>query len=214
MMSIQTLRARAAALVAVPALAAGGLLAAAAPAAHAAPACSVATIEADTSAAADLARSVNTQTSSLNSNSAPGVVRDTAQAITGNLAAMSNELGDDANSLQQCGPLNNADSQAAATAFSGMTSATVQMLNALTGAHIIFAQYGATAPIASALRALESALDHFSGTLTQIAPSQVGDIDASQSQADSATGNAITTYDQLCIPSPLYPTLPPICVGL
>jgi hypothetical protein len=157
---------------------------------------------------------VNTQASGLNSSSNPGVVRDTAQAITGNLAAMINELGDDASSLQQCGALNNADSQAAATAFSGMTAATVQMLNALTSAHLVFAQYGATAPIASALRALESSLDYFSDTLTQIAPSQAANIGASQSQADSATDNAITIYDQLCIPTPLYPTLPPICVGL
>jgi len=31
---------------------------------------------------------------------------------------------------------------------------------------------------------------------------------------DSSVGNAITLFGQLCIPSPLYPAVPPVCAAL
>jgi hypothetical protein len=85
---------------------------------------------------------------------------------------------------------------------------------AIIGQHNIFAQFGVTAPIAQALRSLEAATDSYASTLQGIAPSQANDIANSKAQLDIALSNAISTYEQICIPSPLYPTLQPICVGL
>jgi large exoprotein involved in heme utilization and adhesion len=127
--SASPLHARTAALLAVPALAAGCLLAATAPAAYAAPACpTAATVTADI-----------------------GTVTSTA----GNL----------------------------------------------------------TAPIADSLRYLENNFDSFSNALVEVAPAQSSGITDDTSSADQSMGNAISLYEKLCIPSPLYPIVPPICVG-
>lgn len=207
-------RARAAVLVAVPAMAAGGLLAASAPAAYAAPACSVSTITMDISAASAVVANLNSELASLGSTPSPAQVQAVAGSVTGGLNTLSNDLGSDGDSLQGCAALNNADSQAAVAAYSDLAVAIGQMLGALVRVHKTFAQFGLTAPIASALRSFESAFDFFSSALAQLAPSQAGDLTAGQSQVDSATENAVSTYSQICIPSPLYPIVQPICVSL
>jgi hypothetical protein len=127
---------------------------------------------------------------------------------------MINDLSADTTALGGCPEPRSAASQAVADAFHNLTSATRQMLSTLTGKHAIFAQYGVTAPVASSLRALEAALDSYTFALIAAAPSQQGAITNGKDSADSSLGNAITLYGQLCIPSPLYPAVPPVCASL
>jgi hypothetical protein len=128
---------------------------------------------------------------------------------------MVNDFSADTTALDGCpAPLSSADSQTVTAAFRSLTGATQRMLAILTGKHAIFAQFGVTAPIASSLRALEAALDSYTYALISVAASQQGAITNSKDSVDSSLGDAITRYGQICIPSPLYPTLMPVCVGL
>jgi hypothetical protein len=42
-------------------------------------------------------------------------------------------------------------------------------------------------------------------------PTKQADVTADKNMLDTSVGNTITLYQQICIPSPLYPTIPPVC---
>jgi hypothetical protein len=212
--SAALLRARTAALVAVPALAAAGVLATGAPAAYAAPDCDVTTIVANINLLAGQAVSANAGLSGVTLASSPQQVQAAASALTGQLSQMASGLSASGASLSGCPPLSVADAKTAADAFSNAANLTSTLLSTINEKHDIFAQFGVTAPITNALRQLEDTADSYAFTLAGVAPSQANEITSSQQQLDTSLGNSISLYQQLCIPSPLYPTLKPICISL
>jgi hypothetical protein len=168
----------------------------------------------DINAIASGAGGLKSQLTALTRSSSPGDVQSAAQSTTAGLSTMINDFSTGASSLGGCTELGSADSQTVANAFASMAGATQQMLSPLTGDHSIFAQFSVTAPIASSLRALEAALDGYSYAILAIAPSQQGAISDGKGSVDTSLGNAINLYGQLCIPSPIYPTVPPVCAAL
>ncbi|KAF7358232.1 hypothetical protein MVEN_00872000 [Mycena venus] len=94
-------------------------------------------------------------------------------------------------------------------------------LATIIGKHSIFAQFQVTAPIAAILRNLEVIIDSFAFALIDVIPQearraiqpQLGTVSSDQSALDTALENTITTYDEICIPSPLYPIELPSCVS-
>lgn len=191
-----------------------GTTALSAGAAHAATCPTASQMVTDINAITSVAGGVKSQLGTLTSTSSPGTVQSVAQSTANGLNTMSSEFGADANDLAGCPALNSADSTSVANAFDGLANTTNQTLSTLIGVHPIFAQYGLTAPIATSLRNLEATLDSYAFALLAVAPSQQGPIADDQNSVDTSSGDAITIYDQLCIPSPLYPTLKPICVSL
>jgi hypothetical protein len=183
-------------------------------AAHAATCPTASQIVTDINATASVAGGLNSQLGTLSSNSSPSDVQSVAQSTADGLNTMINELNADADALNGCPALGSADSTSVANAFDSLANATNQMLSTLVGDHPIFAQYGATAPIAYSLQALEGSFDSYTFALLAVAPSQQGAITNDQNSVETSLGNAITIYNQLCIPSPLYPSLKPICVAL
>jgi hypothetical protein len=167
-------------------------------------------INAITTAAGDLTSQLGT----LTPTSSLGNVQTAAQSTVNSINTMSSQFNTAASALGGCPALGSSDSASVASAFDSLASATSQALSTLTGKHPIFAQYGFTAPIASSLRNLEAAFDSYAFALLTVAPSQQGPITDDQNSVDTSLGNATTTYEQLCIPSPLYPTIQPICVAL
>ena len=149
----------------------------------------------------------------LSQNASPSQVQAASEATSTGLNTMISDLSADAADLSGCA-LNAADSQTVASAFSDLGSVTQQLLSTLTGKHVVFAQFGRTAPIANSLRGLESVSDSYASALASAAPSQASAIANVQDSVDNSLGNTITVYQQLCIPSPLYPDLPPICITL
>jgi hypothetical protein len=183
-------------------------------AAHAGTCPTASQIVTDLNAIASGAGGLGSKLAALTRDSSPDDVQSAAQSAAAGLSAMSSDFAADTSALGGCTELGSAISQTAADAFASLADATKQMLSPLTGAHPIFAQYGLTAPITSSLRALEAALDAYTHALLTAAPSQQGTITSGQSSTDSSLTNAISSYDQTCIPSPLYPTVPPICVPI
>ena len=41
-----------------------------------------------------------------------------------------------------------------------------------------------------------------------------GPVTSDQQALDQTVGQAIALYEQICIPSPLWPTVQPVCVGI
>ncbi|KAF7328461.1 hypothetical protein MSAN_02482600 [Mycena sanguinolenta] len=85
----------------------------------------------------------------------------------------------------------------------------------------IFAQFQVTAPIAAVLRSLEAAIDSFAFALIHVIPQearwaiepQLGTISSDQSALDTAVRNTITVYEEVCVPSALYPIILPVCTS-
>ncbi len=212
--SAALLRIRAAALVVVPALAAGGLLATGNSAAYAAPTCGITAIVANINVFAGQATNANGGLGGISFTSGPGQVQTAASTLAGQLDDMAGGLSAAAADLNGCGALNAADAQSAANAFSNAASTTGALLSTISEKHPIFAQFGVTPPITSTLRQLEDVVDSYAFALGQVATSQANNIASTQGQLDTSLGNTISLYEQLCIPSPLYPTLKPICISL
>jgi hypothetical protein len=183
-------------------------------AAHAGACPTASQIVTDIKVIASGAGDLKSQLAALTSSSSRNDVQSAAQSTAAGLNTISNDSAADASALGGCTELSSADSQTVADAFGSLAGATQQMLSALTGDHSFFAQLVVTAPIASSLRALEAALDAYAYAFLAVAPSPQGAIAGSQSSIGSSLGNAIGVYGQICIPSPLYPTVQPVCVGV
>jgi hypothetical protein len=183
-------------------------------AAHAGTCPTASQIVTDIHVIASAAGSINSQSSALTSSSSPRDVQSAAQSTAAGLSTMVSDFSADTTALAGCPALSSADSQTVADAFGSLTTVTQQMLSTLTGKHSIFAQFSVTAPITSSLRALEAALDSSTFALITVAPSQEGAITNGKDSVDTALGSAIAVYGEICIPSPLYPTVMPVCVGI
>ena len=48
--------------------------------------------------------------------------------------------------------------------------------------------------------------------MIDLIPAHKGDVQTDKDQLDQSVGDSITKYEQLCLPSPLYPTVQPVCV--
>jgi len=213
--SAARLRIRVAALVAVPALAAGGLLAIGNPAADAAPtaACGITTIVTNINAIGDQADVANQILGNLSTTSPLYQVFDAQSTLSAQLNDLASALAGYANDLSGCAPLSAADAKTAAQAFSKAASSITSLASTISGKHDIFAQFGVTAPIANSLRQFEGAFDQYAFTLVDVAASQSNSITSSLNQVETSLDNAISLYQELCIPSPLYPTIMPVCIS-
>ncbi|KAJ7620345.1 hypothetical protein FB45DRAFT_1094476 [Roridomyces roridus] len=97
------------------------------------------------------------------------------------------------------------------------------LLATVIGKHSPFAQFALTAPIAAVLRILEAVVDSFAFALIAVIPTQATvpqlssraahTISSDQAALQTAIGNTITTYNEVCIPSPLYPIVLPVCAS-
>ena len=54
----------------------------------------------------------------------------------------------------------------------------------------------------------------FAFSMIDLIPTQTPAVNTDKDSLDSSVGNAISIYQQICIPSVLYPTVPPICASL
>lgn len=109
------------------------------------------------------------------------------------------------------------------------------LLATVIGKHGIFAQFALTAPIAAVLETLEATIDvsavgkrlawkimltfcvllqSFAFSLIDLIPTRQSDVTSGQDQLDTAVTNTINLYEQICIPSLLFPTIMPICIAL
>ncbi|KAF8814355.1 hypothetical protein BYT27DRAFT_7082424 [Phlegmacium glaucopus] len=114
-------------------------------------------------------------------------------------------LGGDVNTTQAAPPFPDGVTQPIVDALGN------GLLSTVMHKHSIFAQFGVTAPILNNLRNLGAGIDSFALTMTDVIPTRRDDVKTDKDQLDQSVGNSISRYQQVCIPSPLYPKVLPLC---
>ncbi|KAJ6549984.1 hypothetical protein B0H19DRAFT_1073880 [Mycena capillaripes] len=159
-----------------------------------------------------LIENLNDQLNGLSPSSNPADVQIAAQTITNGFGAIITDMHQDVTTMHGTSPFDAADASSVAQAFSDFTLAQQGLMSALIGKQSIFAQFGVTGQISAALRGVEAANDSFAFSLIDVVPTVAAGVQGDKDSLDTAVGNAISLYGQLCIPSPLYPTVLPVCV--
>ncbi|KAJ7871930.1 hypothetical protein B0H13DRAFT_1895579 [Mycena leptocephala] len=143
-----------------------------------------------------------------------GSAKTVGENIVTNLVKIITNLGADVTAMQATPPFIDAVAGPIVDALKEFVRVHQQLLATVIGKHGIFAQFGVTAPIAAILQSLEAAIDAFAFAMINLIPTKQGDVTADKNSLDASVVKTVTLYKQLCIPSPLYPTLPAICIGL
>lgn len=165
-------------------------------------------------AAAAQVAGLNSVLAGVTDGSSATAVLGAAQSVVTTVSTLAAGVVANAGALAGCAPLGVADSQAVAAAFANLTGATGLPLAALVQDHSAFAQFGQTLPLAAALQSLETSVDLYATTLAAtVAPSQAATIQGAVTQVNSLLSNTVNVYQQVCIPSPLYPIVKPLCFG-
>ncbi|KAJ6615791.1 hypothetical protein B0H10DRAFT_48348 [Mycena sp. CBHHK59/15] len=157
---------------------------------------------------------MNDVLSGLTTSTSPSQVPTMGQTVVTDFTTIINNLGGDVTAMQATPPFGDADAQPIVDALRQFVQVHQVLLSTVIGKHSIFAQFGVTAPIASILRSLEAAIDSFAFAMINMIPTQATAVNTDKTSLDSSVGNTISTYEQICIPSVLYPGLPPICASL
>lgn len=196
-------------------IAAGGLGATvlSASAAHAAACPTASQIVTGINAAATATANLESRLSPLSTSSRGSDVQLAARSTTDALNALTNDYNTQASALNGCPALSTSGAQSVAQAFDNLANVNLAMLATLTGKHAIFAQFTVTAPINASLRSLEAGFDADALALLGVAPSQQDAISADYNNITNGLDNTINTYNQVCIPSPLYPIILPVCTS-
>ncbi|KAJ7763772.1 hypothetical protein B0H16DRAFT_1527180 [Mycena metata] len=146
-------------------------------------------------------------------NSSPGAVVTAGQTATTNFNTIIQNLGGDVSAMDgtvftaaQAGPV-----CAALTDFVNVHQA---VLSTVIGKHGFLAQFGVAQPLAAVLRTLEGAIDAFAFGAIAMLPSCANQVTQQQAGLDTSVASAISQYEEICVPSPLYPTVMPVCVGV
>ncbi|KAJ7642453.1 hypothetical protein DFH06DRAFT_1427924 [Mycena polygramma] len=150
--------------------------------------------------------------------STPSLDIPTAKSVVTGFKTIIQDLGTDITAMQATPAFGDSITQPIVDALItvGRFSPTVHqaLLSTIIGKHSILAQFALTAPIAAILRSLEAVIDSFAFALIALIPTRSGSVNTSKATLGAAVSETITLYGQLCIPSPLYPVIQPICIGL
>ncbi|KAH9035232.1 hypothetical protein EDB85DRAFT_2288783 [Lactarius pseudohatsudake] len=143
----------------------------------------------------------------------PALVPDISQKLAKDFQIIISNITADITATQATSPFVDCPA-AAAVIVVALKFVTVHqtLLSTVIGKHAFFAQFGVTAPILAALRALEAIIDKFADSMIDLISCANGPVTKDQDDLDKSVGDTINQYKQFCIPSPLYPLLQPICL--
>ncbi|KAJ7196433.1 hypothetical protein GGX14DRAFT_575000 [Mycena pura] len=129
-------------------------------------------------------------------------------------ATIVNALRADVPAMQATPPFDDVAAQPIVDALDNFVQIHQALLATVIGKHSIFSQFGVTAPITAIPRSHEAVIDSFAFAMIDLIPTRSSDVKNDKNQLDTSVGNTISLYEQLCIPSLLYPALLPICIAL
>ncbi|KAJ6619198.1 hypothetical protein B0H10DRAFT_1913109 [Mycena sp. CBHHK59/15] len=152
---------------------------------------------------------INDLLGGLTTSTSPSQVRTMGQTVVANFNTIISDLGGDVTAMQATLPFGDADALLIVQALKEFVAIHQALLSTVISKHGIFAQFGVTAPIAAVLRSLEASIDSFAFAMIDMIPTQAPSVQTDKNSLDSSVGNTITLYEQICIPSVLYPTLCP-----
>ncbi|EPS44062.1 hypothetical protein H072_1915 [Dactylellina haptotyla CBS 200.50] len=151
--------------------------------------------------------------SPLGPSSSPNSVTSVGASVVDRIGTLVKTMADDTNAFLSSTPLGGTRPNIL-KAFEDFASVQKDMVSSLISKHMIFVQFGVGRPILGALLRLKESVDTFAKSLAVLAPAIQDDVHAGGESIITIIDSAITTYEQLCIPSPLYPTIQPVCVSV
>ncbi|KIM37066.1 hypothetical protein M413DRAFT_423909 [Hebeloma cylindrosporum] len=151
---------------------------------------------------------LNSILSGLTNVETPAHVVNVAKTVTTDLESMISKLLGDLTARDATTPFTDDEAEPIVDALRHV------LLSTVIGKQTIFAQFGLTGPIAEVLRRLEARIDSFSSSMTDLVPTRKDEVASAKASLDSSVRNAYTKYEEICIPSPLYPAVPPVCASL
>ncbi|KAF7343079.1 hypothetical protein MVEN_01738300 [Mycena venus] len=150
----------------------------------------------------------------LSTSTAGDQVQVTSQTLVNNINMIISNIAADVTAIEATLPFPpEVPGGAIVAALDNFVAVHQAFLATVTGKHSIFAQFQVTAPIAAILRSLEATIDSLGSALINVILDEVDAISANQAKLDVAVGNTLTTYEETCVPSPLYPIVLPVCSG-
>ncbi|KAF7372727.1 hypothetical protein MSAN_00478000 [Mycena sanguinolenta] len=167
----------------------------------------------------NMSQNSNNILSPLSTSTDAATVSSQSQTLVNNFNAIINEFQVATTALEATEPIDGEPGADIVAALDNLVAVKQAFFATVIGKHSIFAQFQVTAPIAAVLRSLEAGIDSFAFTLINVVPEQafrgterlLGSISSDQSALDTAVGNAVTVYSEVCVPSPLYPIVLPVC---
>ncbi|KAJ7196436.1 hypothetical protein GGX14DRAFT_575002 [Mycena pura] len=150
----------------------------------------------------------------LSTSTDPDDVETIAQTVVDDFTTIVGDLAADVTAMNETPPFDDEDAEPIVEALDDFVHVHQILLATVIGQHSIFSQFGLTAPITAILRDLEAGIDSFAFAMIDLIPTKSSDVTDDRNQLDTSVGNTISQYEQLCIPSPLYPELLPICIAL
>ncbi|KAI9457215.1 hypothetical protein BJY52DRAFT_1378299 [Lactarius psammicola] len=155
----------------------------------------------------------NDALSRISPSTSPNEIRLVAQNLASDFNVIIQDLGIDITAMQATPPFTDCTlTLPIIESLRGFVLVHQKLLATVIGKHSIFAQFALTAPIAGVLRTLEATIDKFAFSMINMIPCAKPDVEDDQSQLDDSVGKTIKRYQQFCIPSPLYPSIQPICL--
>lgn len=107
------------------------------------------------------------------------------------------------------------DAEPIVDALSNVVGALREFLSTIIGKQIVFAQYTALSPIATALQSFKDAIDSSAQpTINLLPPCDDSNVINGEGELDYPLAEAIRLYKQTCIKSLDYPSIPPFCFSL
>jgi hypothetical protein len=150
----------------------------------------------------------------LSTSTSAADVSTMGQTVVTDFQTIVTNLAGDVTAMEATPPFADGVAQPIVDALTDFVLVHQALLSTVIGKHAIFSQFGVTAPITAILRSLEAGIDSFAFAMINLIPTRQSDVTDDKDQLDSSVGNTVTLYTQLCIPSPLYPGLMPVCAAL
>ncbi|KAJ7717774.1 hypothetical protein B0H16DRAFT_1610200 [Mycena metata] len=142
-------------------------------------------------------------------NSSPGAVVTAGQTATTNFNTIIQNLGGDVSAMD-----GTVFTAAQAVPVCAALTDFVNVHQAVLSTTVFLAQFGVAQPFAAVLRTLEGAIDAFAFGAIAMLPSCANQVTQQQAGLDTSVASAISQYEEICVPSPLYPTVMPVCIGV
>ncbi|KAF7359740.1 hypothetical protein MVEN_00698700 [Mycena venus] len=179
---------------------------------------------------ANISQNSNDVFTQLSTSTEGATVQTMSQVLVNDINTIISNLNATVTILEASGPLDTTEMDHSRRQTAGVTIVAAldnfvavhqNFLATIIGKHSVFAQFQVTAPIAAVLRNLEVIIDSFAFALIDVIPQearravqpQLGTVSSDKSALDTAVANTITVYNEICIPSSLYPIVLPSCVS-
>lgn len=176
-------------------------------------------VVADMNTVASISRQAESVLGTITQSSSDSDVQNAATVARGYITTITEDLTSYTTAMQATPPFTDCTAaQTIITPLERFVGIHESFLTGLTKKHPIFAQFLLAESFVTPLENLEATFDPFAAAMTDLLSNPDCDntslVQRLQDDLDNAVGDAISTYEEICIISVDWPTVPPECASL